>query len=161
MRFIDSSGVEFACPVTFSAPSGTVQSQFVAQRYVSQLITQAALSAGATCTVALTGEPTGMIPLACYVVTDETTTSGNGATTGLSAEVGISGDPDFHMVSTSVFGAASRKEAYAGVGIGAYRANDAIQLKLTATGGGSESCAHITNLNLYVVLYYIQVAAEV
>lgn len=160
-KFIDSSGVEFACPVTFSAPSGSVQSQFVVQRYVSQLITQAALSAGATNTINLTGEPTAIIPIAAYVVTDETTTSSNGATTGLSAEVGISGDPNFLLESTSVFGAAGRKEAYAGVGMGGYRSADAIQLKLTATGAGSEDCAHISNLNLYVVLYYISVATEV
>ena len=160
-KCIDSSGVEFSCPVTFSAPSGSVQSQYVVQRYVSQLITQAALSAGATCTVALTGEPTGMIPVACYVVTDETTTSSNGATTGLTVEVGIVGDPDFHMVSTSVFGAAGRREAYAGVGIGAYRASDAVVAKFTAVGAGSEDCAHISNLNMYVVLYYISVATEV
>ena len=33
MQFIDSSGVEFACPVTFSAPTGSVQTQFVIQSF--------------------------------------------------------------------------------------------------------------------------------
>lgn len=130
------------------------------KRYVSQLITQADLSSGATCTVALTGEPTAMIPQACYVVTDESTTSGNGATTGLTCEVGIAGDPDFLMVSTSVFGAAGRKEAYAGVGIGSYRAADAIVAKFTAVGAGSEDCDDISNLNLRVVILYYPVSAE-
>lgn len=158
-RFDDD--ITFTGAVTLTPKTGAVQTQFIPKRYVSQLITQAALSSGATNTINLTGEPVGMIPLACYVMTDEATTSGNAATTGLTAEVGISGDPDFHMVSTSVFGAASRKEAYAGVGIGAYRASDSIQLKLTAVGGGSENCSHITNLNMYVVLYYLEVASEV
>lgn len=131
------------------------------KRYVSQLITQASLSAGATCTVALTGEPTAMIPIACYVVTDETTTSGNGGTTGLAAEVGIaSGDADFLMKSTSVFGAASRKEtAVVGVGLGNYRASDALAVTFTASGGGAD-CSHITNLNMYVVILYVSVSAE-
>lgn len=129
-------------------------------RYVSQLITQADLSAGATCTVALTGEPTAMIPQACYVVSDESTTSGDGATTGLTCEVGLAGDPDFLMVSTSVFGAAGRKEAYAGVGIDSYRAADPLVVKFTAVGAGSEDCADITNLNLRVVVLYAPVSAE-
>lgn len=157
-RFDDD--ITFTGLVTLTPKTGAVQTQFIPKRYVSQLITQAALSAGATCTVALTGEPTGMIPLACYVVTDETTTSSSGDTTGLTVEIGIGGDPDFHMVSTSVFGAAGRKEAYAGVGIGAYRAADAIVAKFTAVGAGSEDCADISNLNMRVVLYYIEVAAE-
>lgn len=165
-RRIDVSGEQFATPVTFestvtfSPPSGSVQTQFISKRYVSQKITESALSSGATCTVALTGEPVGMVPRYCYVVTDETTTSGNGATTGLTVEIGIVGDPDFHMVSTSVFGAAGRKEAYAGVGIDGYRANDAIIAKFTAVGAGSENCSHITNLSMYVVLMYDEVAAE-
>lgn len=165
-KFIDASGVEFATPVTFSStvafspPSGSVQTQFVSKRYVSQKITESALSSGATCTVALTGEPVGIIPRACYVVTDESTTSGNVATTGLTVEIGIAGDADFHMVSTSVFGAAGRKEAYAGVGIDGYRASDAIIAKFTAVGAGSENCSHITNLSMYVVLYYDEVSAE-
>lgn len=132
----------------------------VEKRYVSQLITQAALSAGATCTVALTGEPTAMIPRACYVVTDEATTSSSGDTTGLTCEVGLAGDPDFLMVSTSVFGAASRKEAYAGVGIDGYRAADPLVIKFTAVGAGSEDCADISNLNLRVVILYTPVSAE-
>ena len=62
--------------VTIDPASVSAANTFVpCKRYVSQLITQAALSAGATCTVALTGEPTAMIPQACYVVTDETTTA--------------------------------------------------------------------------------------
>ena len=132
------------------------------KRYVSQLITQASLSAGASCTVALTGEPTGMIPIACYVVTDETTTSGNGSTTGLAAEVGIaSGDADFLMTSVSVFGSASRKStATTGVGLHCYRASDALAVTFTATGGAPD-CAHITNLNMYVVILYVPVSAEV
>ena len=160
-KCIDASGMEFACPVTFSAPSGSVQSQFVEDQYVSQKITEADLSSGTSCTVALVGEPTGMIPTACYVVTDEATTSGNAATTGLSVEIGIVGDPDFHMASTSVFGAAGRKEAYRGVGLGGYRSADAIIAKFTVTGGGSENCSHITNLSLRVVLRYQRVATEV
>lgn len=160
MRFIDVSGVQFECPVTFSPPAGSVQSQFVEDQYVSQKITEADLSSGATCTVALVGEPTAMIPTACYVVTDEATTSGNAATTGLSVEIGIAGDADFHMASTSVFGAAGRKEAYRGVGLSGYRASDAIIAKFTATGAGSENCSHITNLSMRVVLRYQRVATE-
>lgn len=165
-RRIDVSGEQFATPVTFestvtfSAPVGTVQSQFVVQRYVSQKITESALSSGTTNTINLTGEPTAMIPVAAYVVTDEATTSGNVATTGLTVEIGISGDPNFHLESTSVFGAAGRKEAYAGVGMGGYRSADAIQAKFTAVGAGSENCSHITNLSMYVVIYYLQVATE-
>lgn len=147
--------------VTIDPASVSAANTFVpCKRYVSQLITQAALSAGATCTVALTGEPTAMIPQACYVVTTDTTTSGDAATTGLTCEVGLAGDPDFLMVSTSVFGAAGRKEAYAGVGIDSYRAADPLVVKFTAAGGGSEDCADITNLNLRVVILYCPVSAE-
>jgi hypothetical protein len=143
-------------PASVSAANAMVPTR----RYISQLITQAALTAGATCTVALTGEPTGMIPQACYVVTDEATTSSSGDTTGLTCEVGLAGDPDFLMVSTSVFGAAGRKEAYAGVGIDSYRASDALVVKFTAVGAGSEDCADISNLNLRVVILYCPVSAE-
>lgn len=147
--------------VTIDPASVSAANTFVpCKRYVSQLITQAALSAGATCTVALTGEPTAMIPQACYVVTDETTTSGDAATTGLTCEVGLAGDPDFLMVSTSVFGAAGRKEAYAGVGIDSYRAADPLVVKFTAVGAGSEDCADITNLNMRAVILYCPVSAE-
>lgn len=147
--------------VTIDPASVSAASTFVPTlRYVSQLITQANLSAGATCTVALTGEPTAMIPQACYVVTDETTTSGSGDTTGLTVEIGISGDDDAYMVSTSVFGAAGRKEAFAGAVIDSYRAADAIVAKFTAVGAGSEDCADITNLNMRVVILYYPVTAE-
>lgn len=147
--------------VTIDPASVSAASTFVPiKRYISQKITEADLSSGATCTVALTGEPTGMIPQACYVVSDESTTSGNAATTGLTCEIGIAGDPDFLMVSTSVFGAAGRKEAYAGVGIDSYRASDALVAKFTAVGGGSENCSHITNLSLRVVVLYCPVSAE-
>ncbi len=147
--------------VTIDPASVSAANTFVAtKRYVSQVITQANLSAGATCTVALTGEPTTMIPQACYVVTDETTTSGSGDTTGLTVEIGISGDDDAYMVSTSVFGAAGRKEAFAGAVIDSYRAADAIVAKFTAVGAGSEDCADISNLNLRVVILYASVSAE-
>lgn len=64
------------------------------------------------------------------------------------------------MVSTSVFGSAGRKEAYAGVGIDSYRAADPLVVKFTAAGAGSEDCAHISNLSLRVVILYIPVSAE-
>lgn len=147
--------------ITIDPSSVSAGSTFVPTlRYISQKITEADLSSGATCTVALTGEPTAMIPQAAYVVTDESTTSGNGATTGLTCEVGLAGDPDFLMVSTSVFGAAGRKEAYAGVGIDSYRASDALVVKFTAVGAGSENCSHITNLSMRVVILYAPVSAE-
>lgn len=147
--------------VTIDPASVSAANTFVPmKRYVSQLITEADLSSGATCTVALTGEPTAMIPQAAYVVTSESTTSGNGATTGLTCEVGLAGDPDFLMVSTSVFGSAGRKEAYAGVGIDSYRAADPLVVKFTAVGAGSENCSHISNLALRVVILYAPVSAE-
>lgn len=154
--------VTFKGGVTIDPASVSAASTFVPTlRYVSQLITQANLSAGATCTVALTGEPTAMIPQACYVVTDEATTSGSGDTTGLTVEIGLNGgDADAYMVSTSVFGAAGRKEAFAGAVIDSYRAADAIVAKFTAVGAGSEDCADISNLNMRVVILYYPVSAE-
>ncbi len=153
--------ITFTRGITITPATVAAGNAFVpVKRYVSQLITQAALSAGATCTVALTGEPTGCIPIACYVVTDESTTSGDAATTGLAVEIGISGDANAYMESTSVFGAAGRKEAYAGVLTGGYRAADAIVAKFTAAGAGSEDCADITNLNMRVVILYASVSAE-
>lgn len=151
-----SGAVDLSGADSITLPS----THYVARRYVSQAITTTALSAGATCTVALTGEPTTMIPLACYVVTSVATTSSSVNTTGLTVEIGISGDDNFYMESTSVFGAAGRKEAYAGVGMGGYRAADSIVAKFSAVGGGSEDCGDIDALSMYVVIYYLTVAAE-
>lgn len=82
------------------------------------------------------------------------------ATTGLAVEIGIAGDADAYMVSTSVYSTAGRKEARGGVELGGYRSADAIVAKFTAAGGGSENCSHITNLNMRVVIEYIPVSAE-
>ena len=164
MATIYADDITFTRAVSFDPVDATAGNAMVpTKRYVSQLITEAHLTGGAaTCTVALTGEPTAMIPRACYVVTDEATTSGDVATTGLAAEVGIvSGDADFLMTSVSVFGAAGRKQtATVGVGLGCYRASDALCVKFTATGAGSEDVGDIDNLSLRVVILYAPVSAE-
>ena len=163
MATIYADDIIFTKGVSFDPADATAGSAMVpCKRYVSQRITEADMTAGATCTVALTGEPTAMIPIACYVVTDEVTSSGDAATTGLAAEVGIvSGDADFLMTSVSVFGAAGRKQtATAGVGLNCYRAADALAVKFTAAGAGSEDCADIDNLSLRVVILYQPVSAE-
>lgn len=127
------------------------------RRYVSQSIVHGALTGGsATCTVALTGEPTtGMMPIACYAVTSATTTSGDGSTTGLTVKIGTSGDDDGYLQEISIFGAAGRKEGASGVMIGGYRGDaEALIATFTATGGAAD-CAHITALALKIVVVYI------
>lgn len=147
---IDLSGA------TVTQPSN----QFAVLRYVSQSITQAALTGGAaTCTVALTGEPTTSIPLAAYVVTSGATTSSAGGTTGLTVKIGTSLDDDGYVAAISVFGAAGRKEGAPGVMLGGYRAGDSLIASFTATGGAAD-IAHIDALALKVVVLYATVAAE-
>lgn len=131
------------------------------RRYVSQAITQADFTGGsATQSIALTGEPTGMLPDKVYVVTDGgPVASSSGDTTGLSCEVGIASDPDLFMQSANLLGAAGRKEAYAGQGLHGYRAADPIEIKFTATGPAAD-LAHITGLSVRVVMVYNEVSAE-
>lgn len=168
MKFIDVSGVQFDCPVSFTGAvdlsAGTITlptTQFQVKRYVSQSIVHGDLTAGsATCTVALTGEPTGIIPIAAYAVTSVTTTSGNGSTTGLTVKIGPSGDDDGFLPAVSIFGAASRKEGTApGAMLGSYRASDALIATFTATGGAA-AIAHITAMAVKIVVLYLEVAAE-
>lgn len=135
------------------------------RRYVSQAITEADFSAGATDEVALTGFPTACQPIACYVVTSGgPVVSGDGATTGLTASVGLTGggNGELYLGAASVFGAAGRKEGSTGGSLlGKYRAADAPIVVFTAVGGGSEDVTDITGLSLRVVVHYIPVAAEV
>lgn len=131
--------------------------------YLSQTITHADLTAGATCTVALEGEPTAWIPLAVWCETTVETTSGDAATTGLSVILGTAGDDNGYLESTNVFGAASVKNAPAAVAalVGkGYRGGDALIAKFTAAGAGSEDCADITALSIrFGVLYAVPVSA--
>lgn len=131
--------------------------------YLSQTITHADLSAGATCTVALESEPSGWIPLSVWCETTVETTSGDAATTGLSVILGTAGDDNGYLESTNIYGAASVKNAPAAVGalVGkGYRGGDALIAKFTAAGAGSEDCADITALSLrFGVLYAVPVAA--
>ena len=48
----------------------------------------------------------------------------------------------------------------AGVGLNCYRASDALCVKFTATGAGSEDVGDIDNLSLRVVILYAPVTAE-
>lgn len=134
---------------TLTMPTGTRYYQ----QYTSQVITQADLTAGASCTVALTGEPTSDVPLAAYMVTALATTSSAGTTTGLTCQLGIAGLPASYIADTSIFGAAGLKEAYTGTLITTARAADALVATFTATGG-TPDCAEINQLSItFVVLY--------
>ncbi|MBL8970922.1 MAG: hypothetical protein JNK56_10100 [Myxococcales bacterium] len=129
--------------------------QQVVKSWISDPITQADLVGGsATQVIDLVAEPTALIPLAVYVVTSVETTSSNGSTTGLAAEVGIAADPDAYMATISVYSTAGRKGGAPGVALQSYRANDPIQLKLTATGGAA-NIGHISALSIRVVLLYL------
>lgn len=130
------------------------------RRYISQSIVHGDLTGGAaSATIALTGEPTGMIPIACYVITTATTTSSNGSTTGLTIKVGTSGDDDGYLQAVSIFGAAGRKEGAPGVMLGGYRAAESLLVVLTATGGAAD-IGHISALAVKVVVVYIAAYTE-
>lgn len=152
MATIHSDPHEFRQLVTLPA-----NYQFV-RRYVSQAITHADLTAGASCTVALTGEPTASVMLAAYVVTSVETTSSTGDTTGLTMKVGTAGLADGYANETDIFGAAGRKQSGA-VTLSGYRAGDALIATFTATGG-SPDCADIAALSVRFVLFYLTPAAE-
>lgn len=170
MRIIDVSGQDFEVPVRFhdtvDMSEATVThptNQPGVKRYVSQSITQADLTAGVSCTVALTGEPTGILPLAAYVVTSATATSSSGDTTGLNVKVGPVADDDGYVQTSATLGAAGRKERSSGSSpaamLGTYRAVDALLATFTATGGDPD-CADISALAMKVVIYYVEVATE-
>lgn len=129
-------------------------------RYVSQSIVHGDLTGGqAVSTIALTGEPTGWIPVGAYMVTSAATTSSNGNTTGLTCSVGISGVTEGYLAAASVFGAAGRKEAFGGTLLGSYRSSDALIATITATGG-TPNCAHINSLAIKIVVCYLAVSTE-
>lgn len=160
MSTIYNDDLTFKRDVTFEATPTMPSTSLLVKRYVSQSIVHGALTGGAaTCTVALTGEPTGMIPIACYAVTSVTTTSGNSNTTGLTIKVGNSGDDDGYLAAVSVFGAAGRKEGAPGAQLQGYRASDALIATFTATGPAAD-IAHITALAVKIVVLYIEVASE-
>ncbi len=134
--------------------------QQVVLRYVSQSIVHGDLTGGgAVSTIALTGEPTGWLPIAAYIVTSTGTTSSNAGTTGLTCSVGIAGVIEGYVAAASIFGAAGRKEAFGGTLLGSYRASDALIATVTATGGAAD-CAHIDSLALKIVVCYLAVSAE-
>lgn len=141
---------------TVTLPTG----QTAVKRYVSQSITANDVTSGATQSIALTGEPTGAIPIAAYVecYPGAGVSSSNGSTTGLTVEVGTAGDPDGYVKSVSIFGATSKvANGVQGDMIGCYRGTDALFLKLTATGG-APNVAHIAE-NLYVKVVVIYLTA--
>lgn len=132
----------------------TVPGQVGVKAYTSQTITQADFTSGTTMIIALTGEPTAMIPIGCYVITTGGPVAGNGDTTGLTVEVGRAADPDSLMKSVSVFGAAGRAGGLVGAELGSFRNADALEIKFTATGGDPD-VVDITALSLRVVILYI------
>lgn len=155
-----TGGTTITGAVDLSSASVSMPAGQALKRYVSQRIDTSMLIGGsATQTIALTGEPTAMIPIAAYIVTASSLVSGNGGTTGCTAEVGTSGDADGYLVSHSIFGAPARKEGTAGVMISAYRNSDALLLKLTASGG-SANIGHLDQMDLRVVVLYTEVSAE-
>lgn len=140
---------------TVTLPTG----QTAVKRYVSQRIAASDVIGGtATQSIALTGEPAGSIPIAAYIECYATggVASSNGSTTGLTVEVGTSGDADGYVKSVSIFGATGKVAgAVRGDMIGCYRGADALLLKLTATGG-APNVAHIAdNLDLKIVVIYL------
>lgn len=130
------------------------------KRYISQSVVHGALTGGAaTCTVALTSEPTSLIPIGAYAETTVATTSSNGGTTGLTVKIGTSGDDDGYLPAVSIFGAASRKEGNTpGALLLTHRSADALIATFTATGGAAD-IAHISALALNIVIVYIDVSA--
>lgn len=134
---------------------------FIVQRYVSDPITQVDIvGGGASEAINLSAFPPNAVPIAGYVVTSVETTSSSGDTTGLLAEIGPAADPNGYVTSVSIFGAAGRKEtATAGVIPGCFRAGDTLQITLTATGPAPDT-AHINQLSVIAVIYYLEVAAE-
>lgn len=132
------------------------------RRYVSQTITQADLTAGASCVVQLTGEPAGAyIPIAAYLVTSAETTIDGEDTAGLTCQVGVGTDDDALVKDTSVAGAAGRKSSTQGAAsIGqVLGAGTGIYATFTAAGG-SPDCADVTALSLRVVVLYRELTSE-
>ena len=171
MRFIDSSGVKFECAVDFGTATvdlgdATVTlptGQYAPIRWVSDLIDEGDIVGGATSeAIAVPGTyPTGVIPIAAYLVTTKTTTSSNAGTTGLTLSLGISGATSGYLAAGAnlVSTAAGRKENAVGTLVGGYRSGDSLLLTLTATGGAANT-AHISALGVKVVVYYLSVATE-
>lgn len=171
MKFIDASGVEFDTPVHLKGPvtiSGTVTTtpsspstaSYLVKRWVSNTITQAALTGGqASQSVNLTGFPAGVVPIAAYLQTTATASSSNGNTTGATLSLGISGSTQGYLATgANVLGSAARLANAAGTLLGCYRAADTPQITVTATGG-SPDLAHLT-ISMRAVVYYLEVSAE-
>lgn len=132
------------------------------RRYVSQTITHADLTAGASCVVQLTGEPSGAyIPIAAYLVTSAETTITGEDTTDISCQVGIGSDDDALVKDTSVAGTAGRKGSASGAAfLGRVQdAGTSIFATFTATGD-SPDCADVTALSLRVVVLYRELTSE-
>lgn len=151
MKFIDSSGVQFDCPVTFTgtvttAPTSPATASFMVKRWVSNVITQADLTGG-------------VVLAASYLQTTATASSSNGNTTGATLSLGISGSTQGYLATgANVLGAAARLANAAGTLLGCYRAGDTPQITITATGG-SPDLAHLT-ISVRAVVYYLEVSAE-
>jgi len=165
LKFIDVAGVEFACPVTFSStitttPSAPATASYVMKRWVSNTITQAALTGGqASQSVNLTGFPAGCVPTAAYLQTTAAASSGNANTTGATMSLGISGSTQAYLATgANVLGSAARLANAAGTLLGSFRASDTPQITITATGG-SPDLAHLT-ISMRAVVYYLEVSAE-
>lgn len=125
-------------------------------RWVSAQVTEADITSGTSQGIALSGFPTGVIPISAYLIADEQATSGNGSTTGLTAQLGVSGatgvylNAGANLLSASTTG---RLANYAGSVLGSYRAADALLLTITATGGAPD-VDHISNFAMRVVVDY-------
>ena len=124
--------------------------------YTSQIVTQADFTSGETKSIALADEPTNIVPIACYVVTTGGPVIGTINTSGLTVEVGTSGDPDSLMKSVSVFGTAGRKGGARGDDVNSYRTADALEIKFTSVGGVTKNLTDITGLSIQVVLLYVK-----
>lgn len=137
--------------------SGTIvtsETYIIQRKYISQMITQADLTAGATCFVNLTGLPSQWISMVAYVITTSSTTSSSGNTTGFFVQIGNADDPEIYMgITPNLLGAAGRFGGGVGIGSQVYENTPTARATFTATGG-APNCSHIDNLRLNVIIIY-------
>lgn len=144
-----------------SGPIVLPANNFVVKCWVSNRLTETNIvGGGASEFIAFTGFPAAVEPVAAYLLADEAATSGNANTTALTYSLGIStAVASYLQAGANMLGLTGRSANAAGTLLGTYRAADTVGLGLVATGGAPNT-AHITNLAVRAVVYYLESATE-
>jgi hypothetical protein len=135
--------------------------------WTSDAITQENLTSGQQINVNLSPNlPENVIPIGGLLLTSVETTSSSQNTTGLQASVGISGEETGYIMysnlmqdSPGIISPTLPTDAPSLLG-SINTDKSPLILQLTALGGGNEDVSDINQLNVSVIIYYIDISRQ-